>query len=380
MNSVCRLDPAMSPGWISPTARASSDSNAVITMAAGKPTSSAIAPRRAMSARRRTTPTARPASGPNSGPTTIAPTTVTGESVTTPIVASRVASTMKATNTPVSVESSPVRLASSSQISASAPSPGALSSASRTSLPRAVSSGSMVIMPASATLSACSDSRTSAAHSRARSAVTSRPSEVSQPRWIATTPSCWPSAPTTSSTSDCGQTIRRCSMLTASSASRLPRRHADCAVEADDLAVEHGVGHDLLDQRRVLARVAEAARVRHLLAQRVLRLLRQTLEHRRQEQPRCDGDDPDQLVGEVARDRQRHADDAALGGRVRSLSDLPLERGDRRGVDDDPALAVYRLGGQDPLGGQPDDVERADQVHADDPAELLERQHPVLAD
>ncbi len=57
-----------------------------------------------------------PANGPNSGPTTIAPTIVICESVTTPIAASSVASTMKATKVQVSVESSPTRSVNSSQI------------------------------------------------------------------------------------------------------------------------------------------------------------------------------------------------------------------------------------------------------------------------
>ena len=45
---------------------------------------------------------------------------------------------------------------------------------------------------------------------------------------------------------------------------------------------------------------------------------------------------------EVARDRQRHADDAALRGRVGGLADLAVEGGDRGGVDDHAALAVAR--------------------------------------
>ena len=43
---------------------------------------------------------------------------------------------------------------------------------------------------------------------------------------------------------------------------------------------------------------------------------------------------------QVARGRQRHADDAALRRRVGDLADLPVEGGDRRGVDEDAALAV----------------------------------------
>ena len=50
--------------------------------------------------------------------------------------------------------------------------------------------------------------------------------------------------------------------------------------------------------------------------------------------------DADADAREVARDRQRHADDAALGRRVGGLADLPVVGGDRRGVDDDAALAA----------------------------------------
>ena len=66
---------------------------------------------------------------------------------------------------------------------------------------------------------------------------------------------------------------------------------------------------------------------------------------------------------EVARRRQRHADDRALRGRVGDLADLAVEGRDRGGVDAHAALA-------DPVGsfahhrrgGQPQHVEGADQV------------------
>ena len=43
---------------------------------------------------------------------------------------------------------------------------------------------------------------------------------------------------------------------------------------------------------------------------------------------------------EVAGRRQRHADDATLGGGVGELADLAVERRDRRGVDDHASLPV----------------------------------------
>ncbi|MCO5556213.1 hypothetical protein L7F22_009759 [Adiantum nelumboides] len=90
--------------------------------------------------------------------------------------------------------------------------------------------------------------------------------------------------------------------------------------------------------------------------------------------------DPDAEVGQVAGDRQGHADDAALGRRVRGLPDLALERRDRGGVDDDAAVAVDRLGLRDPLRGEADHVERADQVDVDDLGEVGQRERAVLAD
>jgi hypothetical protein len=43
--------------------------------------------------------------------------------------------------------------------------------------------------------------------------------------------------------------------------------HPDRAVEADDLAVEHGIGHNVRGERPELGRVAQPGRVRHLRAQ-----------------------------------------------------------------------------------------------------------------
>ena len=47
-------------------------------------------------------------------------------------------------------------------------------------------------------------------------------------------------------------------------AGRLPRGHADGAVESDDLAVEHRVLDDVHHECPVLVGVTEAGRVRHL--------------------------------------------------------------------------------------------------------------------
>ena len=93
------------------------------------------------------------------------------------------------------------------------------------------------------------------------------------------------------------------------------------------------------DQRGVLGRLAQARRERHHLAQRVLHFLRHAEQHRRLEDARGDGHDADAEARQFARDRQRHADDAALGGGIGGLADLAVEGRHRGGVDDHAALA-----------------------------------------
>ena len=53
---------------------------------------------------------------------------------------------------------------------------------------------------------------------------------------------------------------------------------------------------------------------------------------------------------------------------------------DGRGVDDDAALALDRVGLRDALGRQAEHVERADEIDVDDPLELREREGALLAD
>ena len=114
---------------IQPSASPPNTKAAVAAIATGKPTSSAIDARRAKFIRRRTSATASAASGPNSGPTTMAPTTVTGESVTTPTAAIMQARHRNIRNVTFRVDSSRVRAANSSQTMASPGSPSACFSA-----------------------------------------------------------------------------------------------------------------------------------------------------------------------------------------------------------------------------------------------------------
>src|SRR5690348_11868311 len=61
----------------------------------------------------------------------------------------------------------------------------------------------------------------------------------------------------------------------------LLRRHADRAIQPDDLTVEHLVLHDVARQRGVLRRLAQPRGEGHLLAQRLARGLRQAGEQDR---------------------------------------------------------------------------------------------------
>src|SRR5438067_1121214 len=161
----------------------------------------------------------------------------------------------------------------------------------------------------------------------------------------------------------------------------LARRHAQRAVEADRLAVQHRVLDDVAHERRELARPAETRGKGDLRGERLALRLGEHREHRRVEGPGRDGHDPDAERGEVARDGQRHADDAAFGCGIGRLTDLPVEGGGRRGVDHDAALTLV-------VGRvlrhlrcrQTGHVEGADQVHLDHLGKDGERHRPVLAD
>src|SRR5690606_7676819 len=159
----------------------------------------------------------------------------------------------------------------------------------------------------------------------------------------------------------------------------LLRRHADGTVETDHLAVEHLVLDDVAGEGAILGRLAQTGRERHLLAERVLRFLRKSGQHRGAEDAGSDRHHADAGARQVSRYRQRHAHHAALGGRIGSLADLSVEGGDRGGVDDDAALATFkRLELFAAHGKQADHVECADQVDLDHLAVVVERVRPVL--
>lgn len=89
-----RWSPLSKSSGMMPAASKASVASTVTPMASGKPTSSAPVKRRASWPRPWTIATERPASGPNSGPTTIAPTMRIADSSRMPMAANTAASTM----------------------------------------------------------------------------------------------------------------------------------------------------------------------------------------------------------------------------------------------------------------------------------------------
>ena len=175
MNRVAgRLCSVIASGAV-PVARRISTATKVTAMATGKPTASAIVDRRASSPRRSTRATQTPASGPNSGPTTIAPMISTTESVRMPMAAIRVAITMKASWLPDSSALSDVVASTSSQITASEAAPLAACEARRAPVEIVARTSSIEIEPSRSTSSWRSCSTTTLTSSRATSHSTRSP-------------------------------------------------------------------------------------------------------------------------------------------------------------------------------------------------------------
>ena len=93
---------------------------------------------------------------------------------------------------------------------------------------------------------------------------------------------------------------------------------------------------------RVLGRSAHALGERHLRAPVLLELVGRLAVRRGVDGAGRDGDDADAQRRQVARRDERHAQHAALGGGVGELTDLSFVAGDRRGVDDDAAAALFQ--------------------------------------
>ena len=138
---------------------------------------------------------------------------------------------------------------------------------------------------------------------------------------------------------------------------------------------------DLAHERCELGRPPETRRKRHRLPERLRDFRRNLPDHRRLEHAGCDRHHPDAEARELARHRQRHADETRLRRAVGGLPDLSVERRDRRREHNDAALAVgvgraLRHG----IGGEPCQIERTDEVDVDRADEARERVRAVLAD
>src|SRR5215203_4933507 len=100
--------------------------------------------------------------------------------------------------------------------------------------------------------------------------------------------------------------------------------HAQRAVEANALAVEHVVLDDGLDEVRIFLRPSETRWERHVGLQRLAVILRKALEERRVEEARHDGHHADTEAREIAGDGKRQPEHAGLGGGISRLSDLSV--------------------------------------------------------
>lgn len=80
------------------------------------------------------------------------------------------------------------------------------------------------------------------------------------------------------------------------------------------------------------------------------------------------------MLGEFPGGGEGEGGHPALGRGVGGLADLAVVGGDRGGGDEDAALAVHGLGLGDALGGEPEDVEGADEVDSDHPGEGVQAQ------
>ena len=180
-------------------------------IASEKPAASATSERAARWRRRCTKATQKPAIGPNSGPTTIAPTIRIGELRKIPTAAIRPASTMNNRYVPDSSTCSLVRDSTSSQTTASASEPRARSTARSANSEIWVSTDSSAIEPVRWMSSSLRSDNVTLASSRATSArITSPAGSCAAPGSQITlqTDSLFRSIPSACSETSRGATIR----------------------------------------------------------------------------------------------------------------------------------------------------------------------------
>src|SRR5215472_11562929 len=162
------------------------------------------------------------------------------------------------------------------------------------------------------------------------------------------------------------------SLIAVTRRPRLLRLHADRAVQADGLTVEHRDLEHARHELREFLRPAEARGERHLRGERVLHVLGHPVHHGGVEDTRRDRHAADAEARQLARDWQRHAGHARFGGRVSRLAYPPLEGSDRGGMNQHPALPVVAGGVVlHDVGGRLVAEEGADQVDVDHLGEEL---------
>src|ERR1035437_11191166 len=118
------------------------------------------------------------------------------------------------------------------------------------------------------------------------------------------------------------------------------RRHAQCTVQADCFAVQHGLRADACNKFRKLFRLSQALRKQNCLCQRLLHFVRKARHHRSHEQPWSNGHNANAKPRKFARSRKRHPRYTGLRRCISDLSHLAFKRCDGRGVDNHSALAV----------------------------------------
>src|ERR1035441_10619991 len=146
------------------------------------------------------------------------------------------------------------------------------------------------------------------------------------------------------------------------------RRHAQRTVQADCVAVQHGLRADACNKLRKLFRLSQALRKQNCLCQRVLHFVRKARHHRSHEQPWSNGHNANAETRKFARSRKRHP---RLGARVVAVAHAAVyASGNRRHV-------IGRLARHD-AGGDLDRAAVAALAGADRHLQMVEqRGHPA---
>src|SRR6185312_609147 len=188
-----------------------------------------------------------------------------------------------------------------------------------------------------------------------------------------------PAGPAPTITTSYSMTSRWMSFCSGAEAFISGGLNADCAIEADGLAVQHRDLEGGDDELRELLGFAEALRKGDLVGERGLQIRAHGVDHRRVEDARGDGDAADTESRELPRDRQRHAGKPRLGRGVGRLADLTFEGGHGGRMHQQPALAI--LGGTVVLHQRRGSLvaqERTDQIDVHDLGEEVARHRAIL--